>query len=448
MKKTLLFNILFLPVLLFGQNDLQSLINNADGSLVLEQGKTYEIGRTLTLPSNLKIDGNGSTVKPSPRWRSENSKDSPLIEIVDSENVTISNLNIDNMAARGINGMPAYSILLLKASNITISSVKFQDLGLPKSNKNVAGFPFVLIVAQEASNDFSYLPQKHKGVIGSVENVSITNCKFINNRYVNSFAIRLLTLWSKQRDKSKIKHSVNNILLQGNTFIGEYDWNTLEMAGPATKDIRVYANYFNGKSINNIDVDKGASDIEIRNNVVKNAGLPYRHRLNKNVRVSPIMVHGSKTSYFCENVIVSNNEIDGVSNPDANNSRYLYSSGIGVAYARNVTISNNKINGLFPNEKYGAAICLDQSIKEINVKNNLITDVNWGIVITPNTSSFNTIEIVDNDVDSRSESMMLLNGASGEFSGLTLKGNKVKSGKTKGVKMGTQIKKVDSDVKF
>lgn len=441
---------MFFPFLIFAQNNLQDIINQAKskGNITLPQGKTYTLNHPLILPSNFILNGNGCIIKPNSNWRNQNSKDSPLIEIVGGSKINISNLTLDNMASRGVNGMPSYSILILKSSEVNISSVTFKNLGLKKTNQNVGGFPFILIAAQEAPNDFTYLPKKYSSTLGSVNDVVITNCKFVNIDYVNSFAIRLLTLWTKQRKKENIKNMINGVILEGNTFLGEYDWNTIEMAGPATKNIKVLNNILEGPSINNIDVDKGASEIEIKNNIIKNAGLPFRHRLNKNVRVSPIMVHGSKNGYISENVVVINNEISGVTNPNANNSRYLYSSGIGVAYANNVVIKGNKLNSIFPDKNYGAAICLDQSIKNIEINGNYVRNVNWGIVITPNTLSFNSVNITNNDIQSKSESMLLLNGSSGEFRGLTLKGNKIESKKNiNKIKVGSKIRSIDSDVR-
>src|SRR5690606_15171108 len=307
MKKVYLLCVLFFPFFVFGQEDLQSLIDEADQEITLKANNVYEVNEPIIMPSNFKIEGNNSVIRPSANWRKRNPQNSPLIIIESCSGLELSNLTIDNMADRGIVGMPAYSLLILNSSDISISSVTFQNLGLHKSDKNVGGFPFILMLAQEETGDFSYLPEKYKAVKGSVENVSVRDCKFLNTDYVNSFAIRMLTPWNKGRDKTSIKYLVKNVLLQGNVFVGEYDWNTVEMAGPGTKDIKIYANYLKGKSINNIDVDKGASDIEIRNNIITDAGLPHRHRNNKNVRVSPIMVHGSTTSYICENVSVGGN---------------------------------------------------------------------------------------------------------------------------------------------
>src|SRR5690606_6015624 len=309
--------------------------------------------------------------------------------------------------------MPAYSMLVLGSSSIVIENNTFKDLGLLKDSKSRHGSPFILIAAQEAPDDFSYIPKKYTRIQAPVQDVQILKNTFINEEYVNSFAIRLVTLWTKERKKETLKNRINRIVIAENKFYGEYDWNTLEMAGPATTNITVDRNVFSGKSINNIDVDKGASDIIIKGNTLTNLGLPLRHQDDKNVRVSPIMVHGNDNGYECENVQVLNNIIDKVDNPSVENTRFLYSSVIGVVHARNVEIRGNRITNMFVGKSFGAAICLDQSVFDISIKDNYIDEAYRGIIVTPNIKTFNNIIIENNEITARSEPLMISTGKIG-----------------------------------
>jgi hypothetical protein len=449
MKKICFILFLICPVLGFCDIDLQKLVDEAaagTGELHLKKGN-YTLNQSLRIPSNFKLFGNGAIIEPANSWRNENADYVPLIEVVNVSNVYLSGLILDNKAERGLQSMPPYSILILGSSSIIIENNIFKDLGLKRDNKSRHGSPFILVAAQEATNDFSYIPKKYAHVKSSVENLQILKNTFVNEDYVNSFAIRLVTLWTKSRKKESFKNKINNVTISENKFYGEYDWNTLEMAGPATRNITVEKNLFSGKSINNIDVDKGASDIVIRGNTLTNLGLPSRHKSNKNVRVSPIMIHGNGNGYECENVQVLNNIIENVKNPDIENSRFLYSSGIGVLHSKNVEIIGNRITNIFVGKNYGAAICLDQSVSDINIRNNFIDEAYRGIVVTPNTKSFNNILIEDNKVSTWSEPLMVLTAQQGNFSNLKVRNNTTRSNNNKKVTFSKSIKEIESDVK-
>jgi len=449
MKLLYLYIFLTMPFFGIAGENLQSLVNKAknSGVLELESTKTYTLDKPLKLPSKFKLNGNGALVEPSIGWRKANGNISALIEIVNVSNVSISNLIIDNKGNRGISGMPTYSILILNSSIVNISRNSFKNLGVKNTSSSTHGSPFILLVAQESNGDFTYLPSEFRNVKGSVNNVDILNNVFENKEYVNSFAIRLLTLWTKKRSKENIQNKVSQVRITGNKFLGEYDWNTVEMAGPGTVSISVENNNFSGKSINNIDVDKGASNIVIKNNTLTNLGLPNRHRSDPNVRVSPIMIHGNTGGYYCENVDVIGNSISGIRNPNIKNSRYLYSSGIGVLHSKNVKVLNNRITNVFPGQSYGGGICLDQSIYDITVENNIIEDANWGIIITPNSKTFNNITIENNKINANSEPMILMTGKEGTFNNLSVKGNNVSSRSSKKIKLSKTIKNLSTDVR-
>ncbi|MDM1295935.1 hypothetical protein HX021_16715 [Sphingobacterium sp. N143] len=450
MMKRLFYFILFFitPIVSYCNVDLQKLVDGAvtKGELRLEK-KTYVLRRPLKLPSGFKLFGNGATLEPSATWKKDNDQYFPLIEIVDVSNVYLSGLIVDNKAKRGIQGMPSYSILVLNSSSIVIENNIFRDLGLRKESKVRHGSPFILAAAQEVPGDFSYIPKKYRNKRGSVNGLRILKNTFTNNEFVNSFAIRLVTLWTKDRQKSTLNNKISNAVIADNKFYGEYDWNTLEMAGPATVGITVERNYISGKSINNIDVDKGASDIIIKGNILTNLGLPSRHKENKNVRVSPIMVHGNTLGYECENVQILDNKIEKITNPNIENSRFLYSSGIGVLHARNVRIKGNRITKAFVGKNYGGAICLDQSVYDVFINENYIDEVYRGIIVTPNTKNINNITIENNNVSSRAEPMMVLTAKQGKFSKLTVKNNITKSNNNKRIILSRSIIGLQSDVK-
>src|SRR5690606_25414854 len=109
--------------------------------------------------------------------------------------------------------------------------------------------PFVLILAQNANDEFHYLPKSLKQNMSSVNGIKIDNCVFENNNVFNSFAIRILTNWTKKIKHENFKYKVENCEITNNRFIGEYDWNTIELAGGGTVNNLIKGNYFSGKTL-------------------------------------------------------------------------------------------------------------------------------------------------------------------------------------------------------
>src|SRR5690606_163067 len=163
MKKFYFILFLVSPIIACCQVDLQKMIDEAaadKGELHLEK-KTYILKEPLKIPNNFKLFGNGATLEPSSSWRNDNEQYLPLVEVINVSNVYISGLLFDNKAKRGLQGMPAYSMLVLGSSSIVIENNTFKDLGLLKDSKSRHGSPFILIAAQEAPDDFSYIPKKY-----------------------------------------------------------------------------------------------------------------------------------------------------------------------------------------------------------------------------------------------------------------------------------------------
>lgn len=423
MKKYFSFSLLFFSInIVFANNELQQLIDNSKyGTTLKLDNKEYIIDFPIYLKSNIKINGNGALISPSKNWKKSNEKYSAIFNLVDVNNVEIYNLKFDNKGQDNINNIVYTSIILLGANNCKLSNIEFCNGGYLYKENTLPESPFILLLGQEKEKDFPYLTNKNSKVLEATTNNTIENCKFINNITFSAFAIRFITNWADKRNY--FKNKVENNIIKNCFFEGGFEYNTIELAGGGTINNSIIGNTVKGKSVNNIDIDKGASGNLIENNNLSNLGLPNRYVNNNNVRCSPIMVHGSDEDYLAKNNRVINNIINGIKNPKIYNSRYLYSSAIGAIYVDNLLIKDNTIDNAYDKQKYGAGITLDQYVSNIKIQNNKISNSFWGIIYTPNGKFYNNIILSGNIISSSSEAIVIKRRKNGMYNKTILKNN-------------------------
>lgn len=428
MKNLVVIIIFLISNFLFANTELQKLIDDAKpGESITLAKKEYVITFPIYLKSGIKINGNGAILTPDEEWKKSNDKYAALFNLVNVNNVEITNLTFDNAGYKSVENIIYTSLLLLGANNCKIKDVNFYNSGYLPDNKILPESPFILLIAQEKAYDFPYLSKKNSGVLSSTSNNIITNCKFINNKTKSAFAIRFITNWTDK--KRTFNNQVSGNTISNCTFEGGFDYNTVEIAGGGTLGNVVFNNNFKGKSVNNIDIDKGSSNNIIKDNKLSGLGLPERYINNSDVRCSPIMVHGSDASYLAKNNQVINNTVSNISNPTQYNSRYLYSSAIGAAYVENLIINSNTISSIYDQMKYGAAITMDQYVSNVKVSNNNVSNSYWGIIYTPNGKYYKDISISDNQIKSNAEPIMIKRRKDGNYSNSVSKGNIFKNNK-------------------
>lgn len=411
--------------------DIQEAINvaskNGSHIVYLETGRKYILKKPIKLYNGIIINGNGAVIEPSMDWSSSNELYSAIFNLVNTKNVEIRNLSIDHKGHLR-NGSQAVfcSILMLGAQSCTIERVRFLNSGIKNSENSLPNDPQILIISQDKPNEFSYLTKRHRSICLSSHNNVIKNCQFINkNNTAVGFAIRVLSNWEDHRPQNSFKNKTSDNEISHCRFEGEFSWNTIELAGGGTVGTAIKYDTVIGKSINNLDIDKGASNNIISNNLIRSAGLPERFKGNKNVRCSPIMVHGTTSNYISYNNKVIDNKIINVINPSSGTSRYLYSSAIGALCVDSLIISGNQIQNVYPNCQYGGGIVLDQECKNININNNTISNAHWGIVFTANGLLLNNVKIKSNNISSRSIGIYLPTRKGGKFNNGEINDNEI-----------------------
>ncbi|SUX48410.1 right-handed parallel beta-helix repeat-containing protein [Chryseobacterium indoltheticum] len=392
-------------------SDLQTLIDKADAGnkiITLEKNKIYKIDKSLVLYNDITINGNGATLTQSENWKNYNNVYEPLLRMVNIKNVKINNLVFDHAVFDSKpNNQPFSTILMFGAQDCLVERCTFKNLGGPYDSKYVKGSPFILMISQDNKNDFTYLPDNLKSKLYSTNNNVIKSCKFINNNTYISFAIRVLTQWTKNTSTEDVINKTQYNKILNCEFIGEYDWNTVELAGPGVIHNEVSNNIIDGKSVNNLDIDKGASFNVFRNNIIKNSGLPSRHFFKLNVRFAAIAVHGSSTSLIGRNNLVENNTINNLRINNAYQKGYLYSSAIQILYTDNTTIKGNIIDNIFDKEIYGVGILIDQYNTNIIVENNKIVNAYRGIYESLNSRKNILPKIKNNTINVKKEKIFL-----------------------------------------
>src|SRR5690606_4552042 len=122
-------------------------------------------------------------------------------------------------------------------------------------------------------------------------------------------------------------------------------------------------------------------------------------------------------------------------NPEKENSRYLYSGGIGLTYVDGVEVRNNKLSNIYPGQKYGGAIVLDQTVRNATIIDNELDNSYWGILFTPNGKHLENIVIEKNTIKSMNYGILLNTQLSqGNYANSKITDNVVTSAQEAGIK--------------
>ncbi|MGE8421943.1 MAG: hypothetical protein ACN6PI_03890, partial [Sphingobacterium siyangense] len=272
----------------------------------------------------------------------------PLISFIGVKQASIRDVIIDFRGElRTMTNRIAYGILILASNNVTIINNTFKNGGLLKTAKSIPNSPYVVIASQDVKGEVASVSKRYSAILGNSNNNVISGNKFLNIDTETRFGIRVVTNWMSTRNHQDFKYKASYNIIEKNSFEGDFIWNTVEFAGGGTVQNKLLYNTVKGKAVNNLDIDKGASYNEISYNSIFNAGLSSRYKNDKNVRCNPIMVQGmASKNYKGVGNIVTNNRIENVSNPPSNNTKYFFSSGIGISCVDNTLIENNVLNNL------------------------------------------------------------------------------------------------------
>lgn len=388
------------------KDDFAAVINKIKGKAVvsLKNDGIYEVSQAISISSNIEILGNGSVIRPALEWSKYNEDDSPFISFIGVTGGGLKDVTIDFRGdKRNMQNRVSSGILILASSNVIIKNNTFKNGGLAKDAKSIPNSPYVIVASQDIKGEVASVPKAYAHVLGNSSYNIISGNKMLNLNTETRFGVRVVTNWLSKRSRQDFKFNASNNVIEKNTFTGDFIWNTVEIAGGGSIKNKVVYNTVDGKAVNNLDIDKGASYNEISYNNIVNAGLSPRYKNDKNVRCSPIMVQGmASRQYKGVGNIVRNNQIANVSNPPSNNTKYFFSSGIGISCADNTLVKNNVLLNLYQDgnykkgEDYGYGIIVHDDCEDVKILNNQISNVYTAIGTNLNKDKKINLSVEDN----------------------------------------------------
>jgi hypothetical protein len=234
--------------------------SSSKGTIILEQGKTYNIGKDspIVLKNNIKIDGNDCILNCLESYTDVLGNDASTIMLSTSQcnNITIKDFTINgNVSKRKDNSI--LSGINIGGSNNIIKNIKILDCGVNRTYHSSEGSG----VGIGLSSD--------EDAFNSCFN-TIENCTIDDSLGQLSFGIRVTSDWTMHSNINDYKNRVSYNNIENNTIYGT-TWNAIEIAGCTTTNNVIN----NNKTINNlgntcIEADKGASYNIYSNNFVEN----------------------------------------------------------------------------------------------------------------------------------------------------------------------------------
>lgn len=321
-----------------------------------------------------------------------------IIDLVGASLAGIRNLQLHQ---DGSNRIPLhhvnYSMLINNASDIVVEGVTFLDAGLNSEYGHPSG-PHVALIAMDV------LKPAWGGTIGGCQRVTVRNCRFIQNGTASlGFAIRILSDWESLKPTESFDHFNEGHVIENCYFEGDYTWNTVELAGGATRYIKVLHNVFDGKTLSAIDFDKGCNHNIAAHNTICSGGKPDRYLTNNTTRLHAIHDHGASAGYLNYGNTIAYNVIRNLNNDGATDS---YESAIGLAYCRQSLVVGNVIEGV-NKARLGGGIFLSKDIDSVTVANNRLRGVRFGLFADANSVNTNGVRAVDNDIEADQQSIVI-----------------------------------------
>lgn len=135
--------------------------------------------------------------------------------------------------------------------------------------------------------------------------------------------------------------------IQNNTFYG-FHWNSVEIAGPATRSNTIYANKFYNTHQTPLDADKGARLNRFLSNyvsgVTQGAGNSFAAGMRD--QGTPAQCSGGKNApqRYAKGNEFKNNTLKNIKSSQ----RYAVGAGVALTWSRNATVSGNRTYSVTP----------------------------------------------------------------------------------------------------
>ncbi len=206
----------------------------------------------------------------------------PSLDGASVQHLTLDYRGHERTTASPRDQFPSFVMLLSNASRNRVEDVRFLNHGVDRFGPNDL-CPTSTALAMAVRDSPSDAPLGFYPAIGEMGDVShnaVVGCVFEKTQTsqtypVSGFHIRTVTPFVPPAGGYRREASHNTI--RDSAFIGNTIWNSVEVAGGATRDTEVHNNDFSGFSLTHIDVDKGALFTRVSQNLISLAGRPNEH---------------------------------------------------------------------------------------------------------------------------------------------------------------------------
>lgn len=312
----------------------------------------------------------------------------------------------DEGSKRAFDQVLSYDVLISNSSGDVISNVEFLHHGVGPGAGEQSD-PAIYLLALDAP-----APHAPYAQVGSVADVTIEDCQFELGTATSNFAIRINTEWpDDEHPKVNPVNTVSNVTVRRSWFTGDYLWNTVEAAGPASFGHLIEDNTFAGYTLAHVDLDKGAHDSRVIGNRITAAGRPVaRYTLlpghTRLELANAIADHGAGLTRNHDNVI-SGNTIGGITDAQPSTDAGVLSvdqGGIYLQYTDRSTVTGNVITDVYGGQ-HGSAIVLEGDIVDAVVEGNTVGDplvvprlVAYGVVSQLTSAPIDGLDLAGNDL--------------------------------------------------
>lgn len=408
------------------QAAIDAAASNGGGTVLLPLG-TYKLTDTLTMGTKVALVGQGdqATLQPTQGAGDWGSSTKPLIAVQGVTGAIVRDLRIDMQGQnRTAADALAICVYINNSSYNLIENVTFDNLGMQSVYSSYAP---VSLHAVDTTGDWASLYNVDDIAAGAASHNRIVGCRFLmGSGATHSFAVRLLTDWENEIDPDSFTNYCENNVVDGCYFNGEFDWNTIELAGGGTRYNRIINNHTDGRSIGVIDFDKGASYNIASGNIIVNCGKPFVYNADSAKRASAIASHSGNTDYRTYyNSIIGNTIRDFKRTNPATATQDVYEGAILIDYSPGTIIANNNIDNV-NDTIFGNGITIGDGCDGAVIEGNRVVGAQRGVGhILTGSAIGNNLTIVGNDIEVDGNAI-IIGPNSGTITGVVVANNRLK----------------------
>jgi len=277
---------------------------------VVLPGGLFELSEPLIIPSGTLLRGAGPATVIAPLLNTADDV-TPVLLLNAADRVTLRDFQIDGRATDLMQSSGHSGIVVHASSLVHVDGVTIVDLGRTPDLPTVEPSGVHLLVTAIQPDVTETIAGVLLDNTRSCERNVFENSTFADPEIKTRFGIRFKTNWLREEPVGGWQNFVRHNVVRENYLSGAY-WNTVEIAGPATRHNLLIDNTVEDPRLVGIEADKGAIGNRYEGNTV--LGLLQTGTETKSamrIQGTSIDVSGVQVTYLAEDNIFVNNTIDG-----------------------------------------------------------------------------------------------------------------------------------------